>query len=325
MTSGKTIIRRTAMRIKKAANAANCRLLEKLRSNFLVNTKSSVTIEPMAYLFIAPFFIIFTYFYFIPIFKVITDSFTDYDIFTRRNPVGINNYIALFNDTRFIRSVGNTLVYTAGSLIPALALGLCLALLINNSRIKTKFSRMLIFMPHVVSMVAVSMIWLFLFEPSNGIFNGILSHMGLMRRNWLLDPSLAMPSLIFMNVWRTMGYMMVIFLAGLKSIPEQYYEAAKIDGSPAVNTFFKITLPMLSPVTSFLFINGLIASFNVFEQVQIMTEGGPMFRTTTIVHQVFLAGFTEYRVGYASAMSVTILIVLSVITLINFKLMKVDL
>ena len=296
-------------------------MFNKLRSRKM----STLGIEPMAYLFILPFFMVFSYFYFIPIFKVVADSFTDYDIFTRRNPVGFSNYIALMNDSRFIRSIGNTLVYTAGSLIPAMALGLGLALLIDNERIKTRLSRMLIYLPNVVSMVAVSMIWLFLFNPTHGLFNGMLLSLGMPRRNWLLDPSLALPSLIFMNVWRTMGYMMIIYLTGLKSIPGHYLEAAKIDGSSAINTFFKIKLPLLSPVTSFLFITGVIGSFNVFEQVQIMTGGGPLFRTTTVVHQIFTAGFFEYRVGYASAMSVMMLIVLAVITIINFKLMRVEL
>jgi len=276
--------------------------------------------DPTGYLFILPFFIIFSYFYFIPIIKVIIDSFTDYDMFTKQNYIGFSNYIELASDERFIRSIGNTLVYTVGTLLPTLCLGLLLALLINNAMIKTRISRTLIFMPHVVSMVAVSMIWLYLYEPTKGVFNTLLTNLGLQRSDWLLDPNRAMLCLIIMGIWKSAGYNMMIFLSGLKNIPVQYYEAAKIDGSTPINTFFRITLPLLSPTTSFLFITGIISSFNVFDQVQVMTDGGPMFRTTTMVHQIYTAGFLNYRVGYASAMSVVLLVVVVIITVINFRL-----
>jgi len=276
--------------------------------------------DPTGYLFILPFFIIFSYFYFIPIIKVIIDSFTDYDMVTKQNYIGFSNYIELASDERFIRSIGNTLVYTVGTLLPTLCLGLLLALLINNAMIKTRISRTLIFMPHVVSMVAVSMIWLYLYEPTKGVFNTLLTNLGLQRSDWLLDPNRAMLCLIIMGIWKSAGYNMMIFLSGLKNIPVQYYEAAKIDGSTPINTFFRITLPLLSPTTSFLFITGIISSFNVFDQVQVMTDGGPMFRTTTMVHQIYTAGFLNYRVGYASAMSVVLLVVVVIITVINFRL-----
>ena len=280
----------------------------------------SLGYDKVAYLFILPFFLIFTYFYFIPAFQVILDSFTDYDLFTTRNYIGLENYRSLLEDDKFLQSMINTFIYTIFTLIPTLVLGLLIAALANSTLIKTKICRTLIFMPHVVSMVAVSMIWIFLYDSTFGIFNAILQLFGLPKSDFLMDPNLALPCLIIMGIWKGIGYNMVIFLSGLKSIPEHYYEAAKLDGSSAVNTFFKITLPLLSPTTSFLLITGLIGSFNVFEQVNIMTNGGPLYRTTTIVHQIYINGFSQYKLGYASAMSVVLLIIIIIITVINFKL-----
>lgn len=282
--------------------------------------RKSLKHDRIAYLFIFPFFLVFTYFYFIPAFQVVLDSFTDYDLFTSRNFVGLENYQALLTDDKFIQSVGNTFIYTVFTLFPTLALGLFLASLANSALIRSKICRTLIFMPHVVSMVAVSMIWIFLYDPTNGIFNAILKTLGLSGYNYLLDPNMALPCLIVMGIWKGIGYNMVIFLSGLKGIPEQYYEAAKLDGSSSLNTFFKITLPLLSPTTSFLLITGLISSFNVFEQVNIMTSGGPLYRTTTIVHQIYLNGFSQYKLGYASSMSVVLLVLMMIISAINFKL-----
>ncbi len=280
----------------------------------------SIGYDKVAYFFILPFFLIFTYFYFIPTFKVIMDSFTNYDMFTTRDFIGLKNYIELFKDDIFIKSMGNTFIYTIFTLFPTLIIGLLIALLANSTIIKTKICRTLIFMPHVVSMVAVSMIWIFLYDPTNGVFNQILKALGLPTFDFLMDPNMALPCLIVMGIWKGVGYNMIIFLSGLKSIPEHYYEAAKLDGSSSINTFFKITLPLLSPTTSFLLITGLIGSFNVFDQVNVMTNGGPLYRTTTIVHQIYTAGFSEYKLGYASAMSVILLIIIVIITVINFKL-----
>ncbi len=274
------------------------------------------------YLFILPFFMIFTYFYLIPVVKVLMDSFTNYDMFTQREFVGLENYIRMFHDKTFLKSIFNTVWYTICTLLPALFLGLMLALLAGSSLIKTSFTRMFIFMPHVLSMVAVSMIWLSMYEVNHGVLNTILKFFHLQPQKWLLDPKLSMWCLIIMGIWKSAGYYMIVFLSGLKNIPEQYYEAAKIDGSSALNTFLKITFPLLRSTTSFLFITGIISSFNVFEQVNIMTNGGPMYRTTTIVHQIYSNGFTEYKLGYASAMSVFLLAVVSVITAVNFRMTR---
>ncbi len=272
------------------------------------------------YCFIAPFFIIFSYFYFVPVFKVIMDSFTDYDMFTKRNFVGLKNYMELMKDEIFIISVGNTFFYTVCMLFPALIIGLLLACLIGSSLVKTKYTRMAIFIPHVISMVAISMIWLYIYEPGSGVLNQMLRNLHMRERKWLFEPQIALLCLAVMGIWKSVGYYMVVFLSGLKGISRQYYEAAQIDGSGPVNTFFHITLPLLKPTTTFLLITGIISSFNVFEQVNIMTKGGPLNRTTTMVHQIYIAGFTEYKLGYASAMSVVLLLIVIGISALNFGL-----
>lgn len=280
--------------------------------------------EYTAYIFVLPFFVIFTYFYFIPIFKVIGDSFTDFDMFTKRNFVGMENYRDLLQDEAFLLSIKNTLVYAVATLFPALAIALGLSMIINSPLIKTRFTRMFIFMPHVISMVAVSMIWLYLYEPGSGIFNIILAKLGLSKKQWLLDPGLALPCIIVMDIWKKSGYYMVIFLSGLKAIPEEYYEAAKMDGSSGFNTFLKITFPLLKDTSSFLLITGMISCFNVFEQVNILTKGGPLYRTTTLVHQIYTTGFTRYELGYASAMSVVLLLIVGTISAVNFRLTRTE-
>lgn len=274
------------------------------------------------YCFIAPFFIVFSYFYFIPIFELIRDSFTNFDMFTKRDFIGWENYKKLFHDTEFLISIKNTFIYTIGSLFPALAIGLLLAVGINSPLIKTKVTRMVIFMPHVVSMVAVSMIWLYMYSPGDGVLSTIAEKFGVKGIQWLYDPKLAMLCLILMQIWKSIGYYMIVFLSGLKGIAQQYYEAAQIDGANAVNIFFRITLPLLKPTTTFLFITGIIDSFNVFEQVNIMTDGGPLNTTTTMVHQIYNTAFTEYKLGYASAMSVVLLFIIIVISMINFRMTR---
>ncbi|MFV0503487.1 MAG: carbohydrate ABC transporter permease [Lachnospirales bacterium] len=278
--------------------------------------------ELTPYIMVLPFFLIFVYFYIVPVFKVLLDSFTNYDMFTKREFVAFENYTYMFSDEIFLKSIRNTFVYTICTLVPALALGLGTALLVGSTLIKTKFSRMFIFMPHVLSMVAISMIWLTMYEPINGIFNTILDFLGFQKKQWLMDVNTAMVSLVVMGIWKSTGYYMIVFLSGLKNIPLSYYEAAKIDGSSSFNTFRKITFPLLNSTSSFLFITGVIASFNVFEQVNIMTNGGPMYATTTVVHQIYTKGFTEYKLGYASAMSVFMLVIVVIITAINFKLTR---
>jgi ABC-type sugar transport system permease subunit len=164
------------------------------------------------------------------------------------------------------------------------------------------------------------MIWLWIYEPALGLLNVVIGHAGIPRQKWLYDVRLALPSVVVMSVWKEVGYNMIVYLAGLQSIPGYLYEAATIDGAGEARRFVHVTWPMLRPITFFLLVTGLIANFNVFEQVQVLTGGGPMNSTTTVVHQIYDRAFSDFQMGYASAMAVTMLVVVALVTLANFRL-----
>lgn len=278
----------------------------------------SVDMDKDAYWFIIPFFILTFLFIILPIIANIFLSFTNYNIM-KMEWVGLSNYKFLFEDKRLWKSLLNTLIFTIFNLPICMVLGLMLALIMKRGLFGHTFFQAGIYIPYIISMVSASMIWIFMMEPLNGLFNTILKAMGLKGIKWLYSTDTAMISVIITSVWKNMGYFMVIFLSGLQSIPSYVYEAARIDGSGAINTFFKITLPLLRPTTFFLFITGFNNNFRVFEQVKVMTGGGPENSTTTIVHQIYSRAFSDMKLGYAAAEAILLLLIVSTITLINFK------
>ncbi|GGD93922.1 carbohydrate ABC transporter permease [Paenibacillus nasutitermitis] len=281
--------------------------------------KKNIFADRSGYLFILPFYILFAYFLLIPIIEVIYYSLTDFNMFSGLKFIGFRNFSELWHDQVFLRSIRNTLVYLLFTLIPTMAIGLLTAVLLNTKLLNTSWARTLIFMPHIVSMVSVSMVWMWLYDPSTGMFNRILEALGIDALQWLIDPKTAMPSVILMGIWKGIGYNMIIFLAGLQGISRDYYEAAEVDGANVFQQFLRITVPLLAPATFFLFVTGVINSFNVFEQINIMTSGGPVNSTTTMVHQIYLRAFTEFKMGYASAQSVILLCGVLFITILNYR------
>jgi ABC-type sugar transport system permease subunit len=281
--------------------------------------KKSVFTDRSGYLFILPFYLLFIYFLLIPILEVVFYSLTDYNMFSGKKFIGLHNFSELWQDKVFLKSMKNTIVYLIFTLIPTMSIGLLFAIFLNTKLFNTSWARAFIFMPHIVSMVSVSMVWMWLYDPTFGIFNRILSTLGFDTLQWLVDPKTAMPSVIIMSIWKGIGYNMIIFLAGLQGIPRDYYEAAEVDGANKVKQFIHITVPLLAPATFFLFVTGVINSFNVFEQINVMTSGGPVNSTTTMVHQIYLRAFSEFKMGYASAQSVILLCGVMFITIINYR------
>ena len=268
---------------------------------------------------ILPFYIFFAVFVIIPIIMNIGLSFTNYDMI-RMSFIGIKNYINLMTDKFFWLSIKNTAVYAFFTLVFTMSLGLLLAVFLNRKLRGLKFFRTSLYLPYVTSMVAVSMVWLWLYEPSHGTVNQVLGWFGIQGHQWLFDANTALGSIIVMSVWKYTGYYMVVFLAGLQGIPGYLYEAATVDGANAFHKFWRITLPMLTPVTFFLLVTGIINNFNVFEQVIVMTAGGPMNATTTVVHQIYSRAFFDFLMGYAAALSVVLLLIVLVLTTLNYKL-----
>lgn len=283
------------------------------------NVRKKSRNDKEAYLMILPAYLIFTVFILIPIGMVLYYSLTDFNMYQVPNFQGLKNYIKLFSDDEFHASVFNTLLYTVSTLTIQLALGLLLAVLLYRKSKAVPVFRTALYLPNIMSMVCVSMVWLWIYNPNFGLLNNILKMFGIGAQKWLINPNQAMLCIIIIGIWKSCGYSMVIFLGGLTGIPASLYEAAELDGAGVIRRFLHITWPMLKPTTFFLVVTGIVNSFAVFEQVNIMTDGGPLNRTTTVVHQIYRRGFLEFKMGYASAMAVLLLAFSLFVTMLIFK------
>lgn len=274
------------------------------------------------WLFVSPALIGFGIFTFGAILYSLYLSFTDYDLFGKPEWVGLKNYIKAFTDDQyFYQYFGNTF-YFALVLVPVvLVISLFLAILINKKVGKiAKAYRVALFLPSITSTVAVSMVWLWIFNPDMGILNNFLTAIGFQNPPmWLSDPEWSKPALIIMRVWQMSGYYMLLFLAGLQTIPETLYEAAEVDGASSWQKFRRITVPMLSNTTFVVVILLIIESFNMFESIFVMTEGGPLGSTSTIMYYIYEQGFMSYNMGYASALAWIFFALILVFTLIQFR------
>jgi ABC-type sugar transport system permease subunit len=236
-----------------------------------------------------------------------------------REFIGLANYERLLRDKSFLRSVANTFVYAACSIAPLMALGFLAALAVNRRSRAMLAARALLIYPYVASLISVSMVWLFLYEPGSGMLNRLLSAVGLPRSDWLFDEKLAMPCLITMNVWKNMGYVMILYLAALQSVPQSLNDAATVDGAGFLSRTWHIALPTIRPVSYFLLATLSIECFKTFDQVRVMTNGGPVDATTMITHQIYIRAFSEFKMGYASAMSVALFVLILIVTLLNLR------
>jgi multiple sugar transport system permease protein len=274
------------------------------------------------YLFISPAMLIFFLFTLLPVACAAYLSFTNYDVFTRMDWIGIQNYEDVFQDDLFWRALWNTATYTVWSIPLSMASGLGLALLLNQKLRGLSVYRTVYYLPVVTSMVAVAMIWIQLFDPLYGVISNAFERLGVKGVDWLGDPNLAMPSIIAVSVWKVIGWDMLIYLAGLQGVPEYLHEAAAIDGANRWQAFWKITLPLLTPTTFFIFVTSLIGAFQVFDQVYVMTGGGPANATTTLVHQIYNAAFKALDMGYAAAMSFVLFGIILVVSLFSMRAIR---
>ena len=280
----------------------------------------------MALLFLAPFMTLFLTFRAGPVLASLVLSFTSYDGLSRPVWAGIANYSNVLVGTEaatrlFWKSIGNTLYYTACEVVLEMSIGLALALLVNARGLRAKaLWRSVYYLPVITSAVAASMIWLWIYNSQTGLLNLVLQGLGLPKQSWLGDPRLAMPSIIVMAVWGGVGWSMVIYLAGLQDIPVSLYEAARIDGASGWQRFQYITVPLLQPVTLFVVVMSCISNLQVFSQVFVMTNGGPLNATITVTFQMWVNAFRFFRLGYASAMSFILFLVIFAISVLNSRL-----
>lgn len=250
-------------------------------------------------------------------------GFTQWDLIRAPKWIGLGNYREMFSSDLFWRVFGNTLYYVALTAPLSMIGSLTLALVVNRKIRGVTFFKTVYFFPVVTSMIAVAVVWSWLYNPEYGLINFLLRELfGVEGPGWLHSTSWAMPAIALMSVWKGVGYNMLIFLAGLQSIPTELYEAARIDGAGARRRFFSITLPMLSPTTFFVLVITLIGSFQIFEQTYVLTQGGPANSTLTLSYNIYQNAFQYFRMGYATAMAYLLFAVTFVVTIVQFRLQR---
>lgn len=271
------------------------------------------------YSFLLPSFSILIIFRLIPFIQGIYYCLCDYPLLQGPKFIGLGNFIRLWNDPLFIKSLLNTLYYIAGSIPPRLILGLVLALILNEKIKGRTMFRAIFYFPVIAPMVTVAMIWRWLFNTHFGLVNQILALFRIPPIPWLTNVAWAMPAIIIMSIWKIVGWNMVVFLAGLQGIPSVLYEAGVIDGASGWRSFRHITLPLLKPTMLLALVMSTISASQVFEQVYIMTGGGPGYATMTLVQQVYTSAFQQYELGYAAAIAFVLFLIVLSLTLVQFK------
>lgn len=270
-----------------------------------------------AWLMLAPFLVFFALFVLYPLIMTVVYSFTNYNMSAAPAFVGLKNFQRLLRDTVFSKAFVNTAKYALISTAALTVLGFLTAAALNTAGRTVRWIRMLMIFPYATSWAAVSMIWLMMYDPTTGLINKALRFFGLSTHQWLFDERLALGCLIFVHIWKNIGYCMLIYLAGMQSVPVELYEAATVDGASQWRQMTAITLPGIRPVAFFVVTTTLLEAFKTFTQVHVMTGGDPLYATTTLVHQIYQRGFTEFKTGYASAMAVVLLAVVIVLTAVN--------
>ena len=285
-----------------------------------------MTRDNAAWAFVAPALVALGLFFFLPVVAALLLSFSDFDIYSLsdiRNLrfVGLDNYITLLQTALFWKALGNTLYFVILGVPLSIALSLGAALLINSkiARFKGLF-RTLYFAPVVTTLVAVAVIWRYLLHTKYGLINWGLSGVGLGPVDWLGDPNWAMPAIVIFAVWKNFGYNMIILLAGLQTIPEELYEAAKIDGAGRFTLFRYVTLPTLAPVMLVVSILTMAGYFQLFAEPYVMTQGGPVESTVSVLYFMFEQGFKWWNLGFATSVAFVLFLILFAITIAQLKL-----
>ncbi len=282
----------------------------------------------MPYLFIAPAVILLTLFSIVPIFIALVISFTDMDLvgladYSNIGGVGFANYVDIFKDPVFLKSMYNTVIYVVIGVPMVVVASMGVALLLNyGTGWLFKSFRVIYYMPSITNIVAVAVVWGYLYNGSYGLFNHMLSWFGLPAQQWLQDPSLAKFSLILMAFWKAIGLNMIIFLAALQGIPRTYYEAAEIDGATGWKKLRYITVPLLGFATFFVTITTLIGWIQFFEEPLVMTKGGPLNATMSMALFIYNNGFQLSKFGYAASGSFVLFVIIIIATVIQFAVKK---
>lgn len=295
------------------ANASGRHVLARFRARRILH----------AYLFIAPVIVLFGIFRVAPAIQTLLYSFYKVELLRGRFTfIGLDNFRTLLTDEIFQKAAVNTLVYVAAIVPISAALGLILAVLFNTRFRFKEFFKAVYFAPMVTSTVAAAVVWWWMYNPQFGIFNVLLKLVGLPEQPWLMSSHMALPSIIIFSIWKSLGYNMIIYLAGLQAIPQQFYEAATIDGAGAIKRFWRISVPLLAPTTTFILIYNGILAFQVFDQVFVLTGGGPANSTNVVVLDLYRQAFERYNFGYAAAEAMVLFVFILGVTLLQYVYSK---
>jgi multiple sugar transport system permease protein len=280
--------------------------------------------------FLAPALAVIAVFFFVPVVGALVLSFTDFDVYgvahlDRVRLIGLGNYARLLHEPRFWIALRNTayFVVLAGPLSVATSLGA--ALLLEAPLVRWKpFFRTVFFLPVVTTLVAVAVVWRYLYHPRHGLLNHVLGLVGVGPIDWLGDPRWAMPAIVLLAVWKNFGFNMVVFIAGLQSIPERLYEAARLDGAGAWQRFRRVTLPMLAPTFLFVAVITMIGYFQLFAEPYVMTQGGPGNATLSVVLLMYEEGFRWWNVGHGAAIAFVLFAIILVGTLVQLRFRRAE-
>lgn len=275
------------------------------------------------FLFILPAIIPLMVFWILPVVFSGTLSFTDWDMMSEKiRFMGLKNYTSLLRDPNFGRVLKNTLVFAVGSTVPTIFLGMMTALVMNGARKGTGIYRTIIFAPYITPMVAISVVWSWIFEPRVGILNFIMRLAGLPESQWLQSSRSAMVSVLIVTVWKSLGWTMIFYMEAIRKVPQNLLESAAIDGAGGFLQFVKITLPMISPTTFFLVIMSTISSLQAYDQIQVLTQGGPAGATRTLLYYYYQEAFQNFNTGKASAVAVILVIITVILSLAETRISK---
>jgi multiple sugar transport system permease protein/sn-glycerol 3-phosphate transport system permease protein len=271
-------------------------------------------------LFAGPNLALFTLFSYWPMIENMRLSTQRWDMLAPvRTDVGLDNFQYLFTNSKFHQVLWNTLYFTVAAVGLSLALGLLIALLLNQRLRFRNTARAVVFAPYMLSGAAIGIVWAYIFDPRFGILAELLGWVGLSSPDWLNRPEWAMPAVIIVYVWKNLGFTAVIFLAGLQAIPQDLYDAAKVDGANVLWRFRSVTLPMLSPIAFFLVVTSILSTFQSFDIIRIMTRGGPVDATNTLIYYIYEQGFIAFNAGRSAAAALIMFVLMMGVTLIQLK------
>jgi ABC-type sugar transport system permease subunit len=274
-------------------------------------------------LLLAPNLLLFAVFTYWPLLYNVYLSTVRWDFLRPRKVfVGLENYLTVLSDGQFRLIAGNTLIFAVSSVGLTLTLGLAVALLINQPLRFRNSARAVIFSPVVMSGSVIAVVWSYLFDPRYGLIEQLLAPIGIPSPNWLGDSNWSLPAVIIVYVWKNLGYAVVIYLAGLQAIPRELYDAARVDGAGAWARFRHVTLPGLSPIAFFLSVTSILASFQSFDIVKVLTNGGPANSSTTLIYELYELGFVSYDAGKAGVVALLLFLVMLVVTIIQIRFVE---